>query len=42
MCIRDRLGAAVNGRVAGETVSYAAPNGKTIEAKILAARPYTS
>ena len=36
------LGAAVNGRVAGETVSYAAPNGKTIEAKILSARPYTS
>ena len=36
------LGAAVNGRVAGETVSYAAPNGKTIEAKIISARPYTS
>ncbi|HOF64464.1 MAG TPA: transcription elongation factor GreA [Dermatophilaceae bacterium] len=36
------LGAAVNGKVVGETVSYHAPNGKTIEAKILAARPYTS
>ena len=36
------LGQAVNGKVVGETVSYHAPNGKTIEAKILAARPYTS
>ena len=34
------LGAAVNGRTVGETVSYLAPNGKTIEVKILHTRPY--
>ena len=36
------LGAAVNGRTVGETVTYEAPNGKTIEVKILSTRPYTS
>ncbi|MBK8868220.1 MAG: transcription elongation factor GreA [Dermatophilaceae bacterium] len=36
------LGQAVNGKVVGDTVSYHAPSGKTIEAKILAARPYAS
>lgn len=34
------LGAAVNGRTVGETVSYLAPNGQTIEVKILHTRPY--
>ncbi|HNV13984.1 MAG: transcription elongation factor GreA [Actinomycetales bacterium] len=34
------LGRAVNGRTVGETVSYVAPNGKTIEVKILNTSPY--
>ena len=34
------LGAAVNGKSVGDTVSYLAPNGKTIEVKILHTRPY--
>lgn len=35
------IGAAVNGRSAGETVRYLAPNGKQIEVKILSAKPYS-
>lgn len=35
------IGAAVNGHVIGDSVSYEAPNGKTIEVKILGATPYT-
>ncbi len=35
------LGSAVNGRSVGETVSYEAPSGKTIEVKILQTSPYT-
>jgi transcription elongation factor GreA len=34
------LGAAVNGRTVGETVSYQAPNGKTVEVRILHTTPY--
>jgi len=36
------LGAAINGRSKGETVSYEAPNGKTLEVVILDAVPYTA
>ncbi len=35
------LGAAVNGKRAGDEAEYAAPNGKTIKVKILKAEPYT-
>ncbi|RJK97947.1 transcription elongation factor GreA [Vallicoccus soli] len=34
------LGAAINGRSVGDTTSYAAPNGRQIEVRITAARPY--
>lgn len=35
------LGEAINGRKTGDTVSYAAPNGKAIEIEIVDAVPYT-
>lgn len=35
------LGAAINGASKGDTVSYEAPNGKTLEVVILDAVPYT-
>ncbi|PRY58150.1 transcription elongation factor GreA [Knoellia remsis] len=35
------IGAAVNGKKAGDTASYEAPNGKQIEVKILSAKPYS-
>ena len=35
------IGAAVNGKQAGESASYSAPNGKKIKVKILSAKPYT-
>lgn len=35
------LGAAINGHKKGETVSYEAPNGKTLEVVILDAVPYS-
>ncbi|WP_292606339.1 transcription elongation factor GreA [Nocardioides sp. REDSEA-S30_B4] len=35
------LGAAINGASKGDTVSYEAPNGKTLEVIILDAEPYT-
>ena len=35
------LGAAVFGKTVGETVSYAAPNGKTISVDIKSVEPYT-
>ena len=35
------IGAAVNGHSIGETVTYAAPNGKDIEVKILQTKPYS-
>ncbi|GIL36965.1 transcription elongation factor GreA [Phycicoccus jejuensis] len=38
---KSPIGAAVNGHKVGDSVSYEAPNGKQIEVKILAAKPYT-
>ena len=38
---KSPLGTAVNGKSVGETTSYEAPNGKTVEVKILDAKPYT-
>ena len=38
---RSPIGAAVNGKQVGDAVSYEAPNGKTIDVKILGAKPYT-
>jgi len=37
---RSPLGAAILGRVAGENVSYEAPNGKSIEVKIVSSEAY--
>ncbi|WP_265448071.1 transcription elongation factor GreA [Flexivirga meconopsidis] len=37
---RSPLGEAINGAKVGDTVSYEAPNGKTIEVKVLAATAY--
>ena len=37
---KSAMGASINGRSVGEKTSYVAPNGKTIEVKILAAKPY--
>ena len=34
------LGAAINGKRAGDATSYQAPTGKTIEVKVISARPY--
>ena len=34
------MGAAINGKI-GDTMSYEAPNGKTIDVKVIAAKPYT-
>ena len=36
------LGAAINGKKAGETATYNAPNGKSIEVEIVSAKPYES
>ncbi|QIM21662.1 transcription elongation factor GreA [Phycicoccus sp. HDW14] len=38
---KSPIGAAVNGHKVGDSVSYAAPNGKEIAVKILKATPYT-
>jgi len=38
---RSPLGAAVNGKRVGDSVSYVAPNGKTIEVTIVHTTPYT-
>ena len=35
------LGAAINGAKRGDTVSYEAPNGKTLQVVVLDAEPYT-
>ena len=35
------IGGAVNGHRVGETVTYEAPNGRTIEVKIVHTKPYT-
>jgi transcription elongation factor GreA len=37
---RSPLGAAINGKKAGETVSYLAPSGKQIGVEIVSAKPY--
>lgn len=37
---KSPLGAAINGKKAGDEVSYEAPNGKTITVKIVKAVPY--
>lgn len=34
------LGAAINGKKAGDTASYEAPNGKSIDVEIVSAKPY--
>ncbi|HEY9493733.1 MAG TPA: transcription elongation factor GreA [Intrasporangium sp.] len=39
---KSPMGAAVNGKAVGDMTSYEAPTGKTIEVKILEAKPYTS
>jgi transcription elongation factor GreA len=38
---KSPLGAAINGRKAGDSTSYQAPNGKQVPVKILRAKPYT-
>ncbi len=38
---KSPLGAAINGKKIGDTASYEAPNGKTIEVTVKAAKPYT-
>jgi len=35
------MGKAINGQKVGDTVSYLAPTGKTIEVKVLSAKPYS-
>ena len=37
---KSPIGAAVNGAQVGDTVTYEAPNGKQIEVKVLATKPY--
>ena len=37
---KSPIGAAVNGARVGDSVSYEAPNGKQIEVKVLATKPY--
>jgi transcription elongation factor GreA len=39
---KSPLGAAINGAKVGDSVSYDAPNGKTIEVKVLEATAYTA
>ncbi len=36
------MGKAINGQTVGETCTYLAPTGKTIEVKILKAKPYSA
>lgn len=38
---RSPMGAAIHGHKAGDTVTYEAPNGKSIEVEILEAKPFT-
>ena len=38
---KSAMGAAINGKSVGDSTSYEAPNGKTIDVKIVAAKPYT-
>ena len=37
---KSPIGAAVNGAKVGDTVTYEAPNGKQVEIKVLATKPY--
>ncbi|MGZ4776122.1 MAG: GreA/GreB family elongation factor, partial [Oryzihumus sp.] len=37
---KSPLGEAIIGHKVGETTSFAAPNGKTVEVKVLGAKPY--
>ena len=37
---KSPIGAAVNGAKVGDVVSYQAPNGKSVEVKVLATKPY--
>ena len=37
---KSAMGAAINGKSVGDSTSYEAPNGKTIDVKIVAAKPY--
>ena len=37
---KSPIGAAVNGAKVGDKVSYTAPNGKSVEVKVLATKPY--
>jgi transcription elongation factor GreA len=39
---KSPLGAAIQGRKAGETVTYSAPNGKDITVEIISAKPYVA
>ena len=36
------MGAAIHGKKVGETATYEAPTGKTIEVKVLSAKPYSA
>ncbi|UER55076.1 transcription elongation factor GreA [Kineosporiaceae bacterium SCSIO 59966] len=38
---KSPLGVAINGRKAGETVTYVAPNGKEMDVEILSATPFS-
>jgi transcription elongation factor GreA len=38
---KSAMGSAINGKSVGDKTSYEAPNGKTIDVKILDAKPYT-
>ena len=37
---KSPIGAAVNGAKVGDTVTYVAPNGRQVEVKVLATKPY--
>src|SRR6476469_6117774 len=39
---KSPIGAAVNGAKVGDTVTYVAPNGRQVEVKVLATKPYES
>jgi len=39
---KSAMGAAINGKSVGDSTSYEAPNGKTVEVKILKAKPYSA
>jgi transcription elongation factor GreA len=38
---RSPLGAAINGKKAGDTVAYTAPNGKDVDVEIVSAKPFS-